>query len=116
MRIHSALRDTLTAAIDEVLRDVEHVAHGSGDPMRAAEVAAGDPDALALVGPFRSREVAEAVEATAPARLPLLAPVATWAGVTRVDEPGCDGDPVDQPVWLWRASEDWTLEPERALI
>ena len=25
------------------------------------------------------------------------------------------GDPVDPPVWLWRAAEDWTLEPERAL-
>jgi hypothetical protein len=25
------------------------------------------------------------------------------------------GDPVDPPVWLWRAAEAWTLEPERAL-
>jgi hypothetical protein len=25
------------------------------------------------------------------------------------------GDPVDPPVWLWRAAADWTLEPERAL-
>jgi hypothetical protein len=25
------------------------------------------------------------------------------------------GDRVDPPVWLWRAAEDWTLEPERAL-
>ena len=25
------------------------------------------------------------------------------------------GDPVDPPVWLWRAAEDWTLEPERVL-
>jgi len=57
--------------------------------MRAAEAAAADREALALIGPFRSREVAEAVEATAPAGLPLLAPVATWAGVTRDDEPGC---------------------------
>jgi hypothetical protein len=61
--------------------------------MRAAEAAAADPEALALLGPFRSRAVAEAVEATAPAGLPLLAPVATWAGVTRDDEPGCDDDP-----------------------
>ena len=27
---------------------------------------------------------------TAPARVPLLAPMATWAGVTHDDEPGCD--------------------------
>ena len=95
MRVHSALPDALTAAVDEVLRDVEHVAHGGADPMRAAEAAAADPGALALIGPFRSREVAEAVEATAPAGLPLLAPVATWAGVTRDDEPGCEDDPAD---------------------
>ena len=25
------------------------------------------------------------------------------------------GDPVDPPVWLWRAAADWTLEPGRAL-
>ena len=93
MRIHSALPDALTAAIDAVLRDVEHVAHGAADPMRAAEAAASDTEALALLGPFRSREVAEVVEATAPAGLPLLAPVATWAGVTREDEPGCEDDP-----------------------
>ena len=61
--------------------------------MRAAELAAGDPDALALIGPFRSRAVAEAVEATAPVGLPLLAPVATWAGVTRFDEPGAQDHP-----------------------
>jgi hypothetical protein len=52
--------------------------------------AAGDHRSLALIGPYRSTDVAEAVEATAPVGLPLLAPVATWAGVTRDDEPGCD--------------------------
>jgi hypothetical protein len=95
VRVHSALPEPLTAAIAAALRDVEHVAHGSADPMRAAEAAAGDADALALIGPFRSHDVAEVVEATAPAGLPLLAPVATWAGVTRDDEPGCEGDPAD---------------------
>jgi hypothetical protein len=25
------------------------------------------------------------------------------------------GDPVDPPVWLWRAQADWRLEPERAI-
>ena len=90
--VHSALPDPLTAVVDEVLRGaaVEHRAHGPRSPLRAAETAAGDDGAVALLGPFRSADVAEAVEATAPAGLPLLAPVATWAGVTRDDEPGCD--------------------------
>ena len=90
--VHSTLPDALTAVVDDVLgaAAVEHRAHGPGMPLRAAETAAGDASALALVGPFRSADVAEAVEATAPAGLPLIAPVATWAGVTRDDEPGCD--------------------------
>jgi hypothetical protein len=25
------------------------------------------------------------------------------------------GDPVEAPVWLWRAGSDWTLRPERDL-
>jgi hypothetical protein len=33
---------------------------------------------VALIGPYRSRDVAETVEATAPAGLPLIAPMATW--------------------------------------
>jgi hypothetical protein len=80
-----------------VLREagVRHVAHGEDDPVHAGEHAAADPDAVALIGPFGSREVAETVEATAPAGLLLLAPVATWAGITRDDEPGCDDDPAD---------------------
>src|SRR4051812_5076692 len=94
--VHSSLPDSLTAVVDEVLRAaaVEHRAHGPGAPMRAAETAAADDAAVALIGPFRSADVAEVLEATAPAGLPLLAPVATWAGVTRDDEPGCD-DPAD---------------------
>src|SRR4051794_6527986 len=90
--VHSSLPDSLTAVVDEVLRAaaVEHRAHGPGAPMRAAETAAADDAAVALIGPFRSAAVAEVLEATAPAGLPLLAPVATWAGVTRDDEPGCD--------------------------
>src|SRR3954470_3180671 len=90
--VHSTLPDPLAAVVDEVLSAarVEHRAHGARAPMRAAEAAAGDADAVALIGPFRSGDVAEVGEATAPAGLPLLAPVATWAGVTRDDEPGCD--------------------------
>ena len=92
MRVHSVLPEALTAAVDAALAGVEHVPHAGMVDMRAAELAAGDPEALALIGPFRSAAVAEAVEATAPVGLPLLAPVATWAGVTRSDEP-CEGDP-----------------------
>jgi hypothetical protein len=90
MVVHSALPPLLEAAVAEVL-GAAHVAHGDRDPMAAAEAAA--TDGLALIGPFTSRAVAEAVEATAPAGVPLIAPVATWAGVTRDDEPGCEDDP-----------------------
>jgi hypothetical protein len=90
--VHSVLPASLTAAIDGELRDagVAHVPHAGEPPLRAAEAAAADAAAAALIGPFRSADVAEAVEATAPAGLPLIAPAATWAGVTRDDEPGCD--------------------------
>jgi len=91
--VHTVLPAALTDAAGEILRaaGIDHVAHGERDgPVRAAEAAAADPRAAALIGPFRSADVAEAVEATAPVGLALLAPVATWAGVTRDDEPGCD--------------------------
>ena len=90
--VHSVLPTALTTAVDEVLRaaGVEHVAHGRTPAVEAGVAAARDDAALALIGPYRSADVAETVEATAPAGLPLLAPVATWAGVTRDDEPGCD--------------------------
>jgi hypothetical protein len=95
MKVHSALPERLEAAVAEVLdgAGVGHVAHGDRDTMAAAEAAAGDDSARALIGPFLSRAVAHAVEATAPVGLPLIAPVATWAGVTRDDEPGCEDDP-----------------------
>jgi hypothetical protein len=89
VRVHSILPGDLTRAVAEVL-DAAGVAHVTHDPLGAAGTAAADPRAIALIGPFRSADVAEAVEATAPAGLPLIAPVATWAGVTRDDEPGCD--------------------------
>jgi hypothetical protein len=96
MVVHSVLPEPLTAAVAEVLgaAGVPHVAHGDGAVMAAADAAAGDAEAGALIGPFLSRDVAHAVEATAPAGVPLIAPVATWTGVTRDDEPGCD-DPAD---------------------
>src|SRR3954468_7391262 len=90
--VHSVLPTALTTAVGEVLAaaGVPPGPHGRTPPVEAAAVAARDEDAVALIGPYRSADVAEAVEATAPAGLPLLAPVATWAGVTRDDEPGCD--------------------------
>jgi hypothetical protein len=92
MVVHSSLPDSLTEAVDAELEaaGVRHVAHGDRRPIGAAEAAAADGRSLALIGPYRSADVAEAVEASAPVGLPLLAPVATWAGVTRDDEPGCD--------------------------
>jgi hypothetical protein len=101
--VHTALPDALQQAADAVLREagVEHVAHGDAEPVRAGELAAGDPDAVALIGPQLSRAVAHAVEATRPAGLPLLAPAATWVGVTRDDEPGCD-DPAQHGHTIFR--------------
>jgi hypothetical protein len=59
--------------------------------MAAAEAAAEDGGVL--IGPLRSQQVVEALEATAPAHVPLVAPAATWVGVTRSDEPFGDGEP-----------------------
>jgi hypothetical protein len=67
---------------------VEHVPHRGVVDLRAAELAASDPEAIALIGPYRSAAVAEAVEATAPVGLPLLAPVATPAAGAR-NSGGC---------------------------
>jgi hypothetical protein len=90
--VHSVLPGALTAAVDQVLGSagVRHVAHEERDAAEAGACAAMDRSALALIGPLRSAAVAEAVEATAPAGLALLAPLATWVGVTRDDEPGCE--------------------------
>jgi hypothetical protein len=94
--VHVALPEPLSSAAAAVLATagVEHVAHGAGDPVGAAATAV-EAGAIALLGPFRSADVAEAVEATAPAGLPLLAPVATWAGVTHDDEPVGPDEPAD---------------------
>jgi hypothetical protein len=90
--VHSALPSALTAAVDQVLSSagVRHAGHEERDAVKAGARAASDPSALALIGPLHSAAVAETVEATAPAGLALLAPLATWVGVTRVDEPGCE--------------------------
>jgi hypothetical protein len=92
MVIHSALPGPLEEAVGAVLSAaaVEYLPHGDRRPFDAAVSAAEDPRAGALVGPFRSADVNDALAVTAPARLPLIAPVATWAGVTRQDEPGCE--------------------------
>jgi hypothetical protein len=99
----SILPAQLAAEVDAVLAGslVTHVSHGVGNPVAAGVRAAEDSAAVALIGPIRSRDVAETVEATAPAGLPLIAPMATWAGVTRDDEPGCD-DPADHRGTVFR--------------
>jgi hypothetical protein len=113
MAVHSILPPELTRAVDEVLSSsgVPHVAHGDGDPVGAAESAVSD-GAGAVIGPFRSRAVAEAVEVTAPAGLPMFAPVATWVGVTRDDEPGCD-DPADHRGTVFRMVARDTVVAQR---
>jgi hypothetical protein len=65
--VHSILPPDLTAAVDEVLSaaGITHVAHSDSDPIGAAERAAGDPEARAVIGPFRSADVNEALAATA---------------------------------------------------
>jgi hypothetical protein len=90
--VHSILPPELTQAVDEVLSaaGVLHVAHGDADPVEAASAATADPHCRIVIGPCRSRAVAEAVEVTAPAGLAMIAPIATWVGVTHDDEPGCD--------------------------
>ena len=94
----------LAAEVDVLLAGagIAHVAHGDAEPVSAGVAAVTDPDALAFLGPVRSRAVAKTVEATAPAGLPLIAPLATWAGVTRSDEPGCEDDPADHRGTVFR--------------
>lgn len=132
MVVHSVLPEALANAVAEVLAGagIEHVAHPDGDAMAAAEAAAADRRAIALIGPYRSREVCEAVEATRPRGLALLAPVATWVGVTRDDEPGAAGehdDPADHGgtilrlvardmVVARRIAADARARGERALV
>jgi hypothetical protein len=117
MTVHSVLPGALTEAVDAVLRGagVEHVAHGDVPEIAAAERAVRDDRALALIGPLRSRAVAEAVEVTAPGGLALLAPMATWAGVTRRDEPGCEVDPADHRGTVLRLVARDTVVAQRVV-
>jgi hypothetical protein len=105
MAVHTILPPPLTDAVDAVLRSAgePHVAHGDGDPVGAA-VAAVEAGARAIIGPFRSADVNEALAATA--GVPLLAPVATWAGITRDDEPGCDDAPDHRGTVLRMVARD----------
>jgi hypothetical protein len=113
--VHSILPPELTDAVAEVLdgAGIPHVAHGDRDHIAAAVAAVDDPAARAVIGPFRSRAVAEAIEVTAPAGLPLFAPVATWAGVTRDDEPGCDDHPAAHRGTVFRMVARDTVVAQR---
>ena len=103
MAVHSILSTCLTAAVDEVITraGVRHVAHGDANPVGAAIAAVNDPHARVVIGPCRSRDVVEAVEVTADAGLAMIAPIATWVGVTRDDEPGCE-DPARHRGTIFR--------------
>lgn len=115
MAIHTILPARLTDVVESVLREtgLTHVAHGDRDPVSAAEAIVADPEVRAIIGPFRSSAVAEVVEVTAPKGLPLLAPVATWAGVTRSDEPGCEDDPARHLGTVFRLVARDTVVAER---
>jgi hypothetical protein len=69
--VHSILPPPLTEIVDRVLTaaGVAHVAHGDMDPTVGAIAAIADPQARIVIGPFRSRAVADAVEVTASAGL-----------------------------------------------
>ena len=75
-------RRPLTTAAGDVLErsGVALVVHPPDGPVAAGVAAVEDRAAVALLGPFRSTDVAETVAATAPGGLALIAPVATWAG------------------------------------
>src|SRR4051794_7245545 len=55
MVVHSVLPEGLTDAVTAVLRPagITHCAHGYHAPMWGAGVAAGDPEAVAVIGPYR---------------------------------------------------------------
>jgi hypothetical protein len=140
LTVHSALPDPLTRAVGEVL-GAEHVAHGDRAPLRAVEALAPVPvvafdgvqgavtrpvhlalpvapvDGVAPEDLYRgvesarraARLVAEALQAGATSRSALLAELRARGPF---DE---HGDPVDPPVWLWRAGPDGRLEPDRPL-
>jgi hypothetical protein len=72
--------------------DIEHVAH-AGDPVRAAEAAVRDEDAVAFLGPLLSWQATEVAAILNEAGIAQLLPGATYSGLTR-DEPGAeDGMP-----------------------
>jgi hypothetical protein len=56
-----------------------------------------------------ARLVAAAVEAGARDRPQLL------EALRRLGPFDEYGDPLDPPVWLWRATQSWALEPDRPL-
>ena len=126
MRVHSTLPDALARAADAELRaaGLDHVAHGTADPVNAAAEAAADPQALALLGPYRSAEVAEAGVQQARRAAELVIRALTeganeratlLAAIRRLGSFDAHGDPHDPPVWLWRAGAAWRLHPDRPL-
>jgi hypothetical protein len=84
MRVHSRLPDRHDRLLTRALDGLEHV------PQSTPEAAAEDPHCGAFVGPWRSREVAEAIALLGPRGIHHIAPAATWVGLTRPDEPGHD--------------------------
>src|SRR4051794_27693995 len=89
---------------------------GAGRDVRLALPAAPAPgvvvgDVLFFVEP--TRRAAELVVAAL--RTGAADRAAVLAEMRRLGPFDDHGDPVDPPVWLWRAGDDWSLEPDRAI-
>ena len=91
MTVHSALPAALTAAVAQVMSaaGVPHEAHGERDAVEAGargfgSVGAGVDRPVALGGCGRDPR------GDSPRWVGAPAPLATWVGVTRDDEPGCE--------------------------
>jgi hypothetical protein len=76
-----AARDTLRGAELARREGFELVVARGGAPAEHARAAADDPDALAYLGDFHSRDVALSAPILAEAGLLQVAPVATWTGL-----------------------------------
>jgi hypothetical protein len=90
MSVHSILADALTCAAPAELAvaAITHLAHDPTEPVAAATAAAGDRNALALLSPTAQAPSLRQSRRQHRPGLALLAPKATWAGVTRRRRPG----------------------------
>jgi hypothetical protein len=108
MRVHSMLPARHDERLTRALGEIDHV------PQSTPEAAMGDSGCVAFVGPWRSVEVAEAMEGLGPHGLAHLAPAATWVGLTRPDEPAGSDDKPERRTLFRLAARD--MEVCRAIV